>query len=35
MHANALIQKVRQALNDFTQGALLDDDITLVALNVN
>jgi phosphoserine phosphatase RsbU/P len=35
VHANELIQKVRQALNDFTQGALLDDDITLVALRVN
>jgi phosphoserine phosphatase RsbU/P len=34
-HANELIQNVRQALNDFTQGALLDDDITLMALRVN
>jgi phosphoserine phosphatase RsbU/P len=35
LHANELIQKIRQALNDFTQGSLLDDDITLVALRVN
>jgi hypothetical protein len=30
-----MIQKVRQALNDFTEGAMLADDITLVALRVN
>ena len=35
MHANELIQKVRQALNDFTQGAVLADDITLVVCRVN
>ncbi len=34
LHANELIQKVRQALNDFTQGALLTDDITLVVCRV-
>jgi len=35
MHANELVQKVRQALNDFTQGALLADDITLIVCRVN
>jgi len=35
LHANELIQKVRQALNDFTQGALLADDITLIVCRVN
>jgi phosphoserine phosphatase RsbU/P len=35
LHANELIQKLRQALNDFTQGALLADDITLVVCRVN
>jgi sigma-B regulation protein RsbU (phosphoserine phosphatase) len=34
-HANELIQKLRQALNDFTQGGLLIDDITLVVCKVN
>jgi phosphoserine phosphatase RsbU/P len=33
--ANELIQKIRQALNDFTQGSLLADDITLVVCKVN
>jgi phosphoserine phosphatase RsbU/P len=35
VHANELIQRMRQALNDFTQGALLADDITLVVCRVN
>jgi len=35
LRANDLIQKVRQALNDFTQGALLADDITLIVCRVN
>jgi sigma-B regulation protein RsbU (phosphoserine phosphatase) len=35
LHANELVQKVRQALNDFTQGALLADDITLIVCRVN
>ena len=35
LHANALLQKLRQALNDFTQGSLLTDDITLVVCKVN
>jgi phosphoserine phosphatase RsbU/P len=33
--SNDLLEKLRQALNDFTHGSLLDDDITLVALRVN
>ncbi len=32
--ANELTQKLRQALNDFTQGSLLADDITLVVCKV-
>ena len=35
LRANELIQRVRQALNDFTQGALLADDVTLVVCRVN
>jgi sigma-B regulation protein RsbU (phosphoserine phosphatase) len=35
LHANELIQKIRQALNDFTQGSILADDITLVVCKVN
>lgn len=33
--ANELTQKIRQALNDFTQGGILADDITLVVCKVN
>ncbi len=33
--ANELTQKIRQGLNDFTQGSLLADDITLVVCKVN
>ncbi|HJS19017.1 MAG TPA: PP2C family protein-serine/threonine phosphatase [Anaerolineales bacterium] len=33
--ASQLIQNIRQALNDFTQGSLLADDITLVICKVN
>ncbi len=32
--ANELIQKIRQALNDFTQTTMLADDITLIACKV-
>jgi sigma-B regulation protein RsbU (phosphoserine phosphatase) len=35
LHANELVQKLRQELNDFTQGSLLADDITLVVCKVN
>ena len=35
LSANELMQKVRQSLNDFTQGGLLADDITLVLCRVN
>ena len=35
LSANELIQKIRQTLNDFTHGALLADDITLVVCRVN
>lgn len=34
LSATELTQKVRQALNDFTQGALLADDITLIACKI-
>ena len=33
--SNELVQKLRQALNNFAQGNLLADDITLVAIRVN
>ena len=33
--ANELVQKIRQALNDFTQRNFLADDITLIACRVN
>jgi sigma-B regulation protein RsbU (phosphoserine phosphatase) len=33
--ANELSQKIRQALNDFTQGAVLEDDVTIVVCKVN
>jgi sigma-B regulation protein RsbU (phosphoserine phosphatase) len=33
--AEGLANKIRQALNDFTQGALLADDVTLVVSKVN
>jgi phosphoserine phosphatase RsbU/P len=33
--ASELTQKIRQALNDFTQGSLLVDDVTLVICKVN
>lgn len=32
--ANELTQKIRQALNDFTQGSLLADDVTLILSKV-
>lgn len=32
--ANELVQKIRQALNDFTQGNVLADDITLIVCKV-
>lgn len=35
LSANELVQKTRQAMNDFTQGAVLADDITLVVCRVN
>lgn len=35
MPANELAQRIRQALTDFTQGAPLADDITLVVCKVN
>ena len=35
LSANELIHNVRQALSDFTQGALLADDITLIVCRVN
>ena len=35
LRANELIQRVRQALNDFTQGALLADDVTLIVCRIN
>ncbi len=35
LSANELVQKIRQAMNDFTQGAVLADDITLVVCRVN
>jgi sigma-B regulation protein RsbU (phosphoserine phosphatase) len=35
LHATELVQRMRQALNDFTQGALLADDVTLVVCKVN
>lgn len=34
LSANELVQKLRQSLNDFTQGALLADDITLIVCKV-
>jgi phosphoserine phosphatase RsbU/P len=34
LSANELVQKLRQVLNDFTQGSLLADDITLVVCQV-
>ena len=34
LSANELVQKIRQAVNDFTQGAVLADDITLVVCKV-
>jgi phosphoserine phosphatase RsbU/P len=33
--ANELASKIRQSLNDFTQGAVLVDDITLIVCKVN
>jgi sigma-B regulation protein RsbU (phosphoserine phosphatase) len=33
--ASELVQKIRQSLNEFTQGTLLADDITLVVCRVN
>ena len=33
--ATELTQKVRQTVNDFTQGAILEDDITLVVCKIN
>ncbi|PWB69729.1 MAG: hypothetical protein C3F07_18635 [Anaerolineales bacterium] len=33
--SEAIAGKIRQALNDFTQGALLADDVTLVVCKVN
>jgi sigma-B regulation protein RsbU (phosphoserine phosphatase) len=33
--ANELSQKIRQALNDFTQGAVLEDDVTIVVCKIN
>ncbi len=33
--ATELVQKLRQALNDFTQGGLLADDITLIACRID
>lgn len=33
--ANELTQKIRQALNEFTQGSVLADDITVVICKVN
>ena len=35
LSANELVQKIRQAVNHFTQGAVLADDITLVVCRVN
>ncbi|MGE5462154.1 MAG: SpoIIE family protein phosphatase [Syntrophothermus sp.] len=35
LSANEMVQKLRQALSNFTQGALLADDITLIACRVN
>lgn len=32
--ANELIQRIRQALNEFTQGSLLADDVTLILCKV-
>jgi len=32
--ANELVQKIRQALSEFTEGSLLSDDITLIACKV-
>jgi sigma-B regulation protein RsbU (phosphoserine phosphatase) len=32
--ANELVQKIRQALNEFTQGILLADDITIIVCKV-
>lgn len=33
--ANELSQKIRQALNEFTQGSVLVDDVTLIVCKVN
>ncbi|MGZ9133228.1 MAG: SpoIIE family protein phosphatase [Nitrospira sp.] len=33
--ANELASKIRQSLNDFTQGAVLVDDVTLIVCKVN
>lgn len=33
--ANELSQRIRQALNEFTQGAVLEDDVTIVVCKVN
>jgi phosphoserine phosphatase RsbU/P len=35
LSANELASKIRQSLNDFTQGAVLVDDITLIVCKVN
>lgn len=35
LSANELASKIRQSLNDFTQGAILVDDVTLIVCKVN